>query len=585
MQLGIYFEGRQIILPGAYARTKVEAFNLQRPPLFKRLAVIAPALGGVPKGFTRITSGTEAAKKLKGGVGLELVDLALDPSREVPGAGEILFYRVNAAVPASLGLGNLRLTAKPEYAGLYGNGFRAKRELHPEGYHLLWVEDPQAGVLEQSPPLGPALELRYYGSGTPTAQITTDSEGQKHLVLTGGAPYENHDIRIGGMGIKTIQELADFLNGTSVWGGTVLHRHHLFDPGGFPDGALTFADGKAVLNLGLSAQLQWLAGSSLVDAAATGGTDSATGRGWLYFSGGHEGPPVSLGDYEQALAALEGEDVQAVVVGSTDPAVQAMAAAHCEYMSHPKQRRERLFFGGPALAANAQAQKQAALDLARELQSERAVVVGTPIRRRNLRTGRIDDLSPNHVAAMLAGMWCGVRPEVPLTNKSVYAQGLTHRYTQTDLEDFLKEGVVPIAQDPESGAFLVVQGLTTWRKDANPMRRKLQGVSIRDYLTRKLRLYTKRFVGEVGDATTVESILNAVEAALAEEVRGGRNPEGVLTTGTGPDGEPEPAYKNITAVFDGVELVAVEFEAHPVGEVAYITLTAFLTPTRIVRSA
>ena len=198
MQLGIYFEGRQIILPGAYARTKVEAFNLQRPPLFKRLAVIAPALGGVPKGFTRITSGTEAAKKLKGGVGLELVDLALDPSREVPGAGEILFYRVNAAVPASLDLGNLRLTAKPEYAGLYGNGFRAKRELHPEGYHLLWVEDPQAGVLEQSPPLGPALELRYYGSGTPTAQITTDSEGQKHLVLTGGAPYENHDIRIGG---------------------------------------------------------------------------------------------------------------------------------------------------------------------------------------------------------------------------------------------------------------------------------------------------------------------------------------------------------------------------------------------------
>ncbi|WP_172955527.1 phage tail sheath subtilisin-like domain-containing protein [Thermus scotoductus] len=583
--VGIYFEGRQIILPGAYATTKVEAFNIQRPPLFKRLAVIAPAQGGVPRGFTRITSGSEAARVLRGGVGLALVDLALDPSREMPGAGEILFYRVNAAVPASLDMGNLRLEARPEHAGIYSNGFRAKRELHPDGYYLLWVEDPASGVLEESPPLGPALELIYYGSGTPSAQVSTDSEGQKHLILQGGAPYENHDILIGGSGIKSIQELADFLNGTSVWGARVLHKHHLYDPGGFPNGALTFSGGRAVLDLGLSAQLQWLKASTLVNATATGGTDTATGMGWLYFTGGNEGPPVTLGDYEAALTALEAEDVQAVVVGSPDPAVQAMAVAHCEYMSHPKQRKERIFFGGPGLELNAQAQKEAAIALARELQSERAVIVGTPVRRRNLRTGQVDDLPPLHVAAMLAGMWCAARPEVPLTNKTIYAQGLTYRYSQVDLEDFLKEGVVPIAQDPEQGTYIIVQGLTTWRKDTNPMRRKLQGVSIRDYLTRKLRLYTKKFVGAVGDATTVESILNAVETALAEEVRGGRNPEGVLTTGTGPDGEPEPAYKNITAVFDGIELVAVEFEAHPVGEVAYITVTAFLTPTRIVRSA
>ncbi|QWK20778.1 hypothetical protein [Thermus antranikianii] len=151
--VGIYFEGRQIILPGAYATTKVEAFNIQRPPLFKRLAVIAPAQGVCPGASPASPPGARRPGSSGAGWAWPWWTWPWTPPGDA-GGGEILFYRVNAAVPASLDMGNLRLEARPEHAGIYSNGFRAKRELHPDGYYLLWVEDPASGVLEESP-LGP----------------------------------------------------------------------------------------------------------------------------------------------------------------------------------------------------------------------------------------------------------------------------------------------------------------------------------------------------------------------------------------------------------------------------------------------
>lgn len=575
--LGIYVDGRQVVIPGVVARTNVDAFNVARPPLLKRAAIIAIAQGGPPREFTRLTV-SNAARVLKGGRGLELTDLAFDPSADTPGIGEIDFYRVNDAQRATLDAtsvgSDLGVTALPMHAGVYGNGIRVKRDAAGDGFTLT-VEDEAGGITEVSPPLGPALEIENVsGATTPGIEVTEDVDGQRHLVLTGDGAGDTHDILIGGDGFTTFADLAAFINGTTGWTATILHQHHQYDPGLTPVATLTLTGAVGTLDLGLQAQIRWLEGSQLARGAATDpapATDDFTDAGFVYLSGGTEGDPVATGDYTDALEALEQRDVQAILLGTTDAAAHAGAVAHCASMSHAASRRERRFFGGPALEPDKTTQLSAAVTHARALNSELASVVGTPLRRRNLRTGNVENLSPNHVAAMLMGMACGVRPEVDLTFKTMRVLDTTFEYSVSEIGDFIHGGAVAVYHDHEDLLHRVADDVTAWQNSNNVMRRLRFGVAIRHYLTRKIRRYTKSFVGGIGSPSTIESILNATERALAEEVRSSAQPDGVLS-----------AYDTITAVYDGAtSLVAVRFNANAVGRIGFIDHLATLRPTQI----
>ena len=571
--LGITIAGRQMVRPGVVAQTDVEGFNQGRAPLLKRGALLGESLGGPPQQFVTLNP-DRAAALLKGGDSLKLLDIAFDPSADVPGVGEVDFYRVNAAEAATLHMGDLILTLISEHAGLLGNGFRAKRELHSGGQALLLtLEDPATGAREESPPLGPALQLTYLGTGAASVTVATTG-GVKTLQLTGDSAAENHTFVLGETGLRTIADVEDALNRTSAWSGVVVFDHHAFPADGLPEGTPALVGNEATLDLGVAAQVAWLEGSVLARGEATGGAATNTNAGFLGFSGGTEGPAPTLQDYLQALDALKNRNVQAVMVASSDASVQVAAAAHCALMSHPTVRKERRFFGGPALAANKALGLENAVKLAKEIGSELATIVGTPAVRRNLRTGRLENLSPNETAALVFGMACGVRPEVDLTYKTLRIAGLVWDFDELDEATMIKGGVLPFFFDDEDAVFRVADDVTTWQRDANIMRRLRFGVDVQHYLQRKIRAYTKEFVGGVGDETTVETILNRTETALSEEVRGAQNREGVLTN-----------YGTITASYDGSELVAVEYDASPVGRIGFIKALAHLKPTRIVRQA
>ena len=141
----------------------------------------------------------------------------------------------------------------------------------------------------------------------------------------------------------------------------------------------------------MAAQVAWLEGGTLARGVAVGGgSDTGTGLGFLSFSGGSEGPAPVLQDYLDALDALRTHNVQAVAVESTDSAVHVAVEAHCAAMSDSITKRERRFYGGPALAANKDLQLDNGLSLCRELGSELALIVVTPLMRRNIRTGRLE---------------------------------------------------------------------------------------------------------------------------------------------------------------------------------------------------
>lgn len=580
------FDGREIVLPGAYSRMNVDAFNLANGAIIKRLAIIAEAKGGTPRTFSLISGYREAVDIVKGGEGFSLIELAMDGSSDITGPGEVLFYRINAAVAASLaavgGLGNLTITAKTQHAGLLSNSFQVRRDVPADDANarVLQVRNTGSydGDIYVSPYLGPALQITYTGGGTPTAAIAA-SGGQKTLTLTGANAQETHAILIGGSGFTSFGELAAFINGTAAWTAQVLYQHELYDPGLMATGSLSFTDSVTVLNLGVEAQKRWLEDNPLVSAAIVVASESGNGAGWFFLTGGNEGAAVTNQDYQNALNDLGSQDVQAVVVGSTAAAVHAMLDAHCKQYSHGKIMRERIGFCGTALASSAANEITDSLARAKEIASERTVVAFNSVQRRNLITNRLEALSPNKVAAMLAGMYCGVRPEVSLTYRTVKCAGLTYVHSDATLEKAIKGGALPIHYDEQDGVCRVTKGITSHIKDNNTMRRLIIGVSIRDYLNRVIRLAMKPYIGLTGDETTFGFIRQVIEATLEKEVRGPQQPEGVLTVGA--DGT---AYRDINVVPDGREAVFISFTAYPVTEIGYIFVTGYLQPS-VLRSA
>ncbi len=568
-KFGIYFAGRDIVLPGVYSWVIADGMTPERGVPSRALAILAQAEGGEAGGVTRVTRPSQIRELLVGGVGARLVELAMMPSGEVQGANDIYFIRVGRPVRSTLDLGDAVLSAK--IAGRVGNAIRARRTVAQSGLPGAWdlyLEDTYRGLTEVYKDLGPVLEVKYVGTGTAPTNVSVSVNGGVVTLTLEGNTFTSD-------ALPTLDRLVDAINATSDWTARLLGPLVGVRTEDLPAQTVALSSGKALISLQGKAYEYALANSAIATATAGTGTPSAVG--WTFFSGGSEGPTPTLSDWLDALALAEGLDVHGIVVGTGDLAVLAAAAGHVMAMSDAKNRKERLLYCGPALQASKTALMDAAKEIVRGIGGPRVVVV---------RTGKLTVYPSFYTAAMLAGMKAGNRPEMPLTWKELAIFGLSYDYSTEELEDLLENGVVPVHFDPGRNKYLVTQGITSYTRDANVIYRKVAGMDIADYLSKKIRLRLKRYIGRVGDQLTIKQLLNSVVGALQEEVRGPGNPDGVLTDGIDPaTGKPTPAFRNVEVVMNGLDAVAVRFEAHPVGEIAYILATAYLTPVKIVARA
>jgi len=576
-KFGIYFAGRDIVLPGVYARVNADAMTPNRGVPSRAVAILATAQGGTVGGADRITSLSAVRDTLIGGVGAQMTELAMAPSGELQGANEIYFVRVNKAVAAELDVGDTTFTSAR--AGRIGNSTRAKIVAATSGGgDDLYLDHAFLGVTETYRNLGPVLEVTYVGDAVAPTVAVADATGVKTLTLTGDAT-----IAFSSENVETVARLVDEINASSEWTAR--------EVGGTPDALVADlavasptldANGKAVLSIpfGRAAELA-LADSTLATAAPEAGSSTATGD-WTYFSAGTEGAAVATQDWLDALDVAADLDAIAVVLGTGDLAALAAAKAHVETMSDAKNRKERLLYAGPDKAATKAALTTALAAMSTGLGGKRTVIAGAEPKLVNVGSGRVEVFAAYYLAAMIAGMKAGNRPEIPLTNKQVSIFGTSYLYDVTELEGMLETGIVPVHLEPTTGQYVITQGITSWTRDANVIYRKVAGMDIADYLNRRIRQRLARFIGNVGDELTAAQILQAVIGLLGEETRTASNRDGVLTAGVTADGAPEPAFRDVEVVLDGFDLVGIRYLAHPVGEIAYITATAYLEPVRIV---
>ena len=575
-QFGIYFAGRSILLPGVYARVNADAMTPNRGAPARAIAVLATAQGGTVGGADRLTSLNAIRTTVIGGAGAHLAELAMAPSGQAQGAGEVYFVRVNKAVAATLDMGDAILTSR--VAGKVGNSARVKRTTPTAGAFTLDLEHLYLGLAEQYRDLGPAFRLEYKGEELAPTAAVGDAAGVKTLTLTGASV-----VTFSSDNIPTMDALIEEINNTSEWVATARGSLTALNTADLKAGAITLTSkvGMAVIPEGTAIALA-LAGSSIASAVAAEETADFTSGAWAYFDAGTEGATVTTSDWTDALDIAADLDVIGVVMGTGDLGALAAAKAHVETMSDAKNRRERLLYCGPAKAGSKSALMESLAELAVGLGGRRTVIAGAEPKLVTAGSNKVEVYPAYYAAAMAAGMKAGNRPEMPLTNKQVSIFGTSYQYDVDDLEELIRIGVMPIHLDVPTGDYVITQGITSWTRDANVIYRKIAGMDIADYLNRIIRAGLARYIGQVGDVLTARMILNTVVGLLDNEVRGANNPDGVLTPGTNDDGSDAPAYSDVEVELDGFDLVGIRYRAHPVGEIAYITATAYLTPVRIV---
>jgi hypothetical protein len=590
---GIFFGGRSILKPGAYAVFDASRLVPNRLSPANTLAIVAQAKGGDPSVVHTVNSLQEARGIIREGTALDLLRLSYNPSGDVQGAGKTQFVRLNAAVQATLNLEDITpeavvLVTSKDYGEL-NNNIRVKVESGTNVGKKVTVQDtsPDREVLEVGDDLGPMFTIQYSGAsedslldvvktGDNATSLTLDTSGQVTPV-----PTDDLTLDLTLLQFNNINKIIEFIDGHPSYTAALVDQAD----GSLPSEKLDAQASQATkaspftltANIG-AIENYFDRFSQLVDVTRVA-TKTATPENiaFTFLTGGSEGAAPDATRWQNQLALLEDVEAAVVIGGTEDVAIMTLILAHAEAMSDVKAKRERIALSGGGVGLT----PDNAIANALELTSPYMSHVYPGIKTRNLETGDLEIKSPMHSAALVAGMVAGVAPSTSVTNKTIRVGGLERLLTLTEIEKLLDGGVTPLEFVQNEGVFKVVQGLTTYLKDANVILRKIIGIRVANFIIQELRNSAEPFVGETSDKTTIQSLRNALVAKLNLLIRRPGNPNGVLTEGVDENGEDQPAFRNLVVDFDGLEVATVTVDVSPVGEIAYIPITANLIPNRI----
>lgn len=592
---GIFFGGRGIIKPGAYSVIDASRLRPNRLSPSNTGGAVGIAEGGNPNEVLTFNSISEARGVLRSGSLLDLLEKAYNPSGDQNGAGEIKVVRVNEATVSALNIADSGATdvitlTSLDY-GLLQNQLRAKVESPGSlGGVKITVQDisEDRPALEIGDNLGNQIIVQYVGAADACLlDIGLTGESATSLVMstaTASSPIPADDVSLNLtlIGYNNLDKIATFIGGLPSYTVTKAPGADTSMPSSYLDPVVAqdILTALYTVTANIGAIIHWSERfSNLVSVVRIGSErDAPADVGFFFMAGGTENiASVTPTRWGTALALLEDVVIDSLIVDEESAVIQSAALAHCEAMSDVKARRERRLFAGLAVGSS----DEDAIGRALELTSPRCTVVYPGIKVRDRNTGAVLTVGGKHSAAHAYGMTLGSVPASSLTNKTIRVVGLEKNLNLTSIEKLLNGGVTPLEFRVNDGTFRIVQGLTTYLKDANVALRKLIGMRVNDFISLNLRNTAEPFIGEVGDKTTIQSIRNAIIVQLNNLTRSPTNPNGVLTEGVDEDGADQPAWRNLVVDYDGLELVTITVDVSPVGEIAYITITATLVPNRI----
>lgn len=564
--MAVFFNGRLIVSPTTASVVNDDAMRNQNLTVGNVVALVGEAAAGQPKTALRFGNPQDALRELVSGELLNAVLAAFDPSAQTAGPSVVIAVRVNPATQATGILkdaaNNTVINLSSTNYGLLQNQIKVKVEAGSTDGLRLTTQFGQK-YYTQDNVARRAFSVQYTGAAA-SATVTVNGT-QLVLAAPAGTPVATLALSE----YPTVKDLVDRINAVTGFVAEALDRN-----GAKPTvQALDFVsaqDVKAaayVVRGDLQAAIDWIngTGEGFVTAtrAANAGAKPAV-TGFQFLTGGTDGT-TTTSDWADAFEVLQSVDVQWLTPVTGDAAIHAMADAHAAYMSNVGLKERRVICGTAANTTDA-----AAIDAAKSLNSDRTSLVHIGHYNYDV-DGKLTLFPPYISAALLAGMFSGVNPGTPLTNKAIKVRGLERDLRNPTDTDVLINGGVLCLENTDQG-YKVVKSISTWLVNDNYNRvEQSTGVAV-DFVARNVRQALDVLRGTKANPLVLSRAVSITESTLRELARDEPQGPGVLA-----GNEASPAYRNIKASIEG-DVLRVEFECSPVIPVNYVLATIYAVP-------
>ncbi|NCC29497.1 MAG: hypothetical protein EOM22_15510, partial [Gammaproteobacteria bacterium] len=507
--MAIYFNGRLFVTPTVESAIDDSGMLSRNLAGGGTLAIIGRSEGGTPQVPVWIRSAAHARQLLRAGEGLTAVELAMAPSSETQGPTKILFVRVNPAVGSSLSLLSAAsaavVTVTSTDAGLYTNGISVTIESGSTSGKRVTTRHGNRRYSKDNIARD-AFSVVYSGAEA-TATVTITDEAVTLKAPGAADPGVVIDLNV----YRTVQEVVDRINSVPGWLAT-LAQGSANTPALKGLDHLSASSAKTtplVVTANLQAIVDWInsVGEGFVTATrADNAAALPANLAETYLSGGSDGN-VTNESWSDCLDALETEDAQFISVLSPDPAIWAMADAHCLWMSTAGKRERRCFVG-----ADIGVDMAAAADQAFAINSDRTCYAwpGIYVSGAN---NQLELLPPYMHAVMIAGAFAGLNPGAAMTNKSLRIKGLEYEPRVTTDTDLLITAGICTTAKTETG-YKVVKSISTWINDSRYNKVEVSCGIATDYTARAVRDALESFVGAKANPITRNLAISRTESIL-----------------------------------------------------------------------
>lgn len=203
-------------------------------------------------------------------------------------------------------------------------------------------------------------------------------------------------------------------------------------------------------------------------------------------------------DLTKCLETLETEDIQIITTTLQAENALFLIDAHCKQMSTVAKKKERTYWVG--LDKNTSI--EAAIDTAKNCNTELGSLVITGATCTNAITGKSEDIRPALLACKMAGIESACNVSMPLTNKVINVSAFDHKYKTSELEELIKNGIVPFGEN-EEGSLVCIRAITTYQDNSLIQNERSMIRSVL-YMDRDLRMAFSRRTGTSSEPSSSE---------------------------------------------------------------------------------
>lgn len=576
-QRGIFFAGKQILIPGAYATYTSRQASPLNVAATNVVALVGLAYGGLP--IIPVAVGGADMDYIqavfRGGDLVNAAELACNPmGRNVennpnPGATDLILIRASNATPSSLALSNTAGVALGNLVSLgygsYTNTHQGEVAHQADGSAILTIQDPTLGLRETSPALGNIMTIKYTGNGT--ASMTIDDAGL-HVTVTpaSSAPdgSSSFNILFDNPSAQTISQLAAMIQAQLGFSATVFNASSNMTPKFLDRVSGVALSTTPVVVMGTAgAVATWVNANSKLASFAPASPmpldAPIAALPMANFNGGGGDHDVDsttmIASFQKAFAALEQQPCYFVVPiipdgtdSATESAIRDLAVAHVFKMCDVKVKKPRMLYLGHqrgVVQVDAYGRQDvSAISSVTTTLNASPVIYFTPGFTRTV-LGTKTNFNSYFLAAGAAGIKSGSAPQRPLTLRRFKAEDIEVRYDQPTQEALIAAGASYLVAKKDG--FKLGIGQTTWVQDDDDLKTEPSIIHVGDTInTTVIETMEAKYGGEAYAGPAQQAAFYADLIRILDEAKD----LSMIVDGNDPNtGDFIPAYRDVKVAF------------------------------------